>query len=409
MRPDRRAVAAASKERGRVFRAVGLMSGTSLDGIDAALVEFVDDGGPAPSWSVRAFVTVPYSSAQRTQLHDAIVQGGASAFCRANADLGEWFADAVLRVCADAGLDPSEVDLVGSHGQTIWHDPPAEGCRGATLQLGCAATIAERTGIAVVSDFRARDVAAGGEGAPLVPWVDRLLFSLPDRRRVLQNIGGMANLTWLPPLGEDAPILAFDTGPGNALIDAAVEMATNGRERYDAGGRWAERGAVLPTLLDELLTHPYFRRDPPKSTGREVFGRPYVEELVRRLQPETEREWADLIATLTALTAETLSDAIRRWVLPRGVDEVVVTGGGAHNPALRRMLEERLDPIPVRDGEVLGLDPDAKEAVAFAALAWAHVRGVPANVPEATGAAGPRVLGSYTPGASDASPRRPSA
>lgn len=389
----------ARKNSGDRLRVVGLMSGTSLDGIDAALVEFRGADTVSLEWSLLAAVTVPYTPAQRDQLHDAIVHGGAAAFCRAHAHLGEWFAEAVLRVCAEAGLEPREVDLVGSHGQTVWHDPPDKGCRGATLQLGSAATIAERTGIAVVSDFRSRDVAAGGEGAPLVPWVDRALFSVPSRRRVLQNIGGMANLTWLPPRGEDSPLLAFDTGPGNALIDAAVELATDGRERYDAGGRWARRGTVLPELLDELLTHPFFRRDPPKSTGREVFGRPYVEALVRKVQPATDQEWADLVATLTALTAESIADAMRRWVFPRGVDEIVVTGGGAHNPVLSQMLADRVAPVPLIDGEALGLDPDFKEAVAFAALGWAYLRGVPANVPEATGAAGPRILGSYTPGA----------
>lgn len=383
----------------RVLRVIGLMSGTSLDGIDAALVEFEGDDPESLSWSLLAAVTVPYTPEQREPIHDVIARGGAGALCRLNVELGEWFADAVLAVCAEAGLDPADVDLVGTHGQTVWHEPPEAGCRGATLQLGCEATIAERTGIPVVGNFRARDVAAGGEGAPLVPWVDRLLFSVPDRRRVLQNIGGMANLTWLPPRGEDTRLLAFDTGPGNALIDAAVELATGGEERYDVDGHRAARGTVQSDLLEELLSHPYFERQPPKSTGRETFGRPFVEALVRKLRPETDQDWADLIATLTALTAESIAGALRRWVLPRGVDEIIVSGGGAHNLVLCRMLEERLRPLPIHDGDALGLDPDAKEAVAFAALAWAHIHRVPANVPTATGAAGPRVLGSFTPGA----------
>src|SRR5690606_4501572 len=267
------------------------------------------------------------------------------------------------------------------------------------LQLGCAATIAERTGIAVVSDFRSRDMAAGGEGAPLVPWVDRLLFAAPDRRRALQNIGGMGDVTWLPPRGDDSPLLAFDTGPGVALIDAAVELATGGRQTFDRGGEWAARGRVQEPLLAELLTHPFFDQPPPKSTGREVFGRPMVEAIAARHAPLDEQAWADLIATLTALTARSIGDAYRRWVLPLGVDEVFLTGGGSRNPALHRMIQAELDPIPVHAGESLGIDPDAKEAVAFAALAWAYMRGLPGNVPEATGAAGPRVLGSYTPGA----------
>jgi anhydro-N-acetylmuramic acid kinase len=378
----------------------GLMSGTSLDGIDAALVELTGDV-LAPDWSVRAFLDVPYSNAQRHAIHDAIVAGTAAGLCRLHADLGEWFADAALRVCGAAGVAPEQVAVLGSHGQTVWHEPPASGRRGATLQLGCAATIAERTGIPVVSDFRTRDVAAGGEGAPLVPWADRALFSQPGRRRVLQNIGGMANLTWLPPRGSAEPLLAFDTGPGNALIDAAVELATEGRETFDRDGAWAERGLVDEPLLDELLAHPFLQREPPKSTGREVFGRPFVEQLAARLRPADRAAWAALIATLTELTARSIAHSIERWLLPRGVDEVVLTGGGAYNLSLVRRLAARLAPLPVRsEASALGIDPAGKEAIEFAALAWAHLRGAPGNVPEATGAIGPRVLGSYTPGRS---------
>jgi len=373
------------------------MSGTSLDGIDAALVAF--EGGESDlAWRVEGFLTVPYPPERRERIHRAIVDGSAAVICRLHAELGEWLAEAALELCRSVGVEPDEVDLIGSHGQTVWHEPPVGGRRGQTLQLGDAATIAERTGIPVVSDFRSRDMAAGGEGAPLVPWVDRLLFSLPGRRRVLQNIGGMANLTWLPPRGDATPLLAFDTGPGNALIDAAVGLATGGRETYDRDGGWASRGQVRQELLNELLAHPFFERPPPKSTGREVFGRPFVESVVRREAPSSEQEWADLIATLTALTARSIADAIRRWVLPRGVDEVVLTGGGSHNPVLRSSLEAALSPVAVFPGAVLGVDPDAKEAIAFAALAWAHVRGFAGNVPDATGAAGVRVLGSYTPG-----------
>lgn len=373
---------------------IGLMSGTSLDGVDAALVEFAEGAVAA----LRAFVSIPYTLAQREQIQQAIVAGGAAELCRLDVELGEWLAAAALRVCAEAGVRPEAVDLIGSHGQTVWHAPPRPGSRGATMQLGCAATIAERTGIPVVGDFRARDMAVGGEGAPLVPWVDRELFSAPGRRRVLLNVGGMANLTWLPPLDEGGALLAFDTGPGNALIDAAVELATAGGACYDRDGGWARRGTVDDELLAELLRHPYFERVPPKSTGREVFGRPFVEALVARREPSDEEDWADLIATLTALTARSIAGAIANWVLPRGVDEVIMTGGGVHNPVLREKLAEALGAVPLLSGEALGLDPDAKEAVAFAVLARAFLQRVPGNVPEVTGAAGPRVLGSYTPG-----------
>jgi anhydro-N-acetylmuramic acid kinase len=380
-------------------KVVGMISGTSLDGIDAALVELDGRGEMDVRWAVHSFITVPYTPEQRAEIHDAIVKGGAAELCLLHARLGEWFAAAALDACRAAGVEPAAVDLIGSHGQTVWHIPPHEGRRGATLQLGCPATIAERTGIPVVSDFRSRDIAAGGEGAPLVPWVDRILFAAPGRRRALQNIGGMGNVTWLPPRGDGGPLLAFDTGPGIALIDAAVELATGGRETFDRDGRWAARGRVQDPLLAELLAHPFFDRPPPKSTGREVFGRPFVEDLVTRLRPAQDQDWADLIATLTALTARSIGDAYRRWLFPRGVDEVFLTGGGSRNPVLCEMIRTELRPLPVLPGEELGVDPDAKEAVAFATLAWAHRLGLPGNVPEATGARGARVLGSYTPGA----------
>jgi anhydro-N-acetylmuramic acid kinase len=379
------------------------MSGTSLDGIDAALVEL----GPPPAgsrpgppeWRLVAFETVPYDRSQREELHGAVAGGAAGELARAHARLGEWFAEAVLAVCRRAGLEPGEVDLVGSHGQTVWHEPPRDGARGATLQLGCPATIAERTGLPVVSDFRSRDMAAGGEGAPLVPWVDRLLFA--DRHsRVLQNIGGMANLSRVPPAGSDDEVVAFDTGPGNVLMDAATELATDGAHSYDRDGELAGRGRVDEALLAELLAHPYFHRPPPKSTGRELFGRSYVRALVEQRSPASGLEWADLLATLTALTARSIADAIRRWADPGYDGEVIVTGGGRRNPTLMAMLTRGLAPLPVRPGEVLGCPPAAKEAVAFAVLAWAHVHGRPANLPSATGATGPRVLGSLTPGRS---------
>ncbi|MEX1183380.1 MAG: anhydro-N-acetylmuramic acid kinase [Gemmatimonadota bacterium] len=377
---------------------MGLMSGTSLDGIDAAVVEFT--GAPlSPAWRLLAFVDLPYTAEQRRMIHDGILEGTAASLCRLNVDLGEWFADAALRACREAGVDSADVAVIGSHGQTVWHEPPRDGRRGATLQIGCAATIAERTGIAVVSDFRARDVAAGGHGAPLVPWVDRLLFSHPAKRRVLQNVGGMANLSWLPPQGSDEPVLAFDTGPGNALIDAAVELATGGDSTYDRDGAWAAAGEVNEVLLNELLAHPFLNQPPPRSTGRELFGRPFVQDIADRVRPGDRSAWASFISTMTSFTARSIADAITRWAVPLGVDEIIITGGGALNPTLVERIRERLAPIPVAAGSgVLGIDPAAKEALAFAALARAHLSGVPGNVPEATGAAGPRVLGCLTPG-----------
>jgi anhydro-N-acetylmuramic acid kinase len=377
----------------------GLMSGTSLDGIDAAIVSVEGETVDDISWELVGFVTLPFSEERRAAIHAAILDGSAAATCRLHADLGDWLAECALHACDAAGLRPGDLELIGSHGQTVWHLPPEPGRRGATLQLGDPATIAERTGRPVISDFRARDMAAGGQGAPLVPWVDQVLFAVPDRARALQNIGGIGNVTRVPPRGSEEALLAFDTGPGNALIDAAVELATSGRLAFDQDGRLASQGTVDERLLNELLAHPYFAAAPPKSTGREVFGMPFVRRLVEAVRPEGDGEWLNLVATLTELTARTISEAYARWVLPLGISEVVVSGGGARNLTLVRRVSELLDPVPVRDGSALGVDPEAKEALAFAILAWAHVKGIPANVPAATGASGPRVLGSYTPGA----------
>lgn len=380
------------------LRVAGLMSGTSLDGIDAAIVDFEGTSEADLRWRSVGFVSLPLTGAQREEIHEAMVRGGPAQLCGLHGRLGEWFSQAVVHACEASGVALDSVDLVGSHGQTIWHQPPADGQRGFTLQLGCASTIAERTGLPVVSDFRTRDMAAGGQGAPLVPWVDRALFSAPGKRRALQNIGGMGNVTWLPARGEEAGLLAFDTGPGNVLIDAAVELATQGQETYDRDGQWARRGAVQQDLLRELLQHPFYALPPPKSTGREAFGKAMVRELAARHGAGGRMGWPDFIATLTALTARTIGEAYRAWLLPRGLDEVFVTGGGARNPVLLEMIRGELVFPSVRTGDALGVDGDAKEAVAFAALAWAHVNRIPCNVPAATGAVGPRVLGSYTPG-----------
>ncbi|MBI4539526.1 MAG: anhydro-N-acetylmuramic acid kinase [Gemmatimonadetes bacterium] len=375
------------------------MSGTSLDGVDAVLLELEGSEPAALTWRLRAFVTIPYGEERRSGIAQAIESGDASSLCRLHADLGEWLAEGALAVCAAARLKPEEVAAIGSHGQTVWHEPPTAGRRGATLQLGDPATIAERSGVRVIADFRARDVAAGGHGAPLVPWADSVLFAGHGRRRAIQNIGGMANVTWLPPRGSDLPVFAFDTGPGVALVDAAAARATGGRMHYDEEGRLAAAGRVREDLLLELLAHPFFQLEPPRSTGRETFGTPFVRRLIERVAPNGEGQWADLLATLTALTARSVADAYRRWVLPHGVDEIYVAGGGARNPTLMGMLAAELAPVPVRRLDELGMDSDAREAAAFALLAWAHLLGLPANVPAATGAAGPRILGSLSPGA----------
>jgi anhydro-N-acetylmuramic acid kinase len=376
---------------------LGLMSGTSMDGIDAVLLELRGDADSL-EWRLVHWAAAPYRPEQREAIHGAILAGSADALCSLHADLGEWLAAAARTVCERAEVPLEEVRAIGSHGQTVWHRPPAEGWRGATLQLGDPATIAERTGCDVVSDLRSRDVAAGGHGAPLVPLADRLLFAHPDHPRALQNIGGIGNVTWVPARGEDAAPLAFDTGPGNALIDAAVELCSAGAQTFDRDGYIAERARVDTALLERLMEERYLAMEPPKSTGREEFGRPFVERLAAGYAPDDEEAWGSLVATLTEFTARSIADAYERWIIPRGVGDVVVTGGGARNPVLLRRIRELLHPLPVDDGASLGIDPEAKEAAAFALLAWAHVARVPGNVPTATGAAGPRILGSLTPG-----------
>lgn len=391
------------------MKVVGLMSGTSLDGVDAALLELEGEIPAELEWSLLGFVSRPYDDERRERLRRA-AEGTATTpeLCRLDADLGAWLAEAVAAVRREAGEESAGVDVVGSHGHTVWHEPPAGGRGGASLQIGNPAVLAERTGAPVVSDFRSRDVAAGGHGAPLVPFADRLLFSRDDGPRALQNLGGIGNVTWLPERGVDADVLAFDTGPGVVLLDTAAERATAGRLRCDRDGKLAVRGRVDEALLRELLSDPFFRQEPPRSTGRERFGAPRVDEIARERgldAGEGEAAWCDLLATLTALTARSVGDAYRRWVVPRGVEEVVLTGGGARNPALREAIRRELAPVPVRTGSgALGMDPDAREAAAFAVLAWAHLAGVCGNVPAATGARGRRVLGSLTPGATGEGP-----
>jgi anhydro-N-acetylmuramic acid kinase len=380
---------------------MGLMSGTSMDGIDVALLELEGDDPDTLDWTLLSFRSIAYGPERRDRLRAALDAGGAEALCALHSDLGEWLGKAARAVLDTVGVPPRDVAVVGSHGHTAWHHPPSRGVRGATLQLGDPATIAALTGVPVVSDFRSADVAAGGHGAPLVPWADRILFSVPGRRRALQNLGGVGNVTWLSPRGAPEPPVAFDTGPGNGLLDAAARRATGGESDMDEDGAMAAAGVPDPDLLAALLAHPFLAESPPRSTGREAFGPSLVADLAQRkgLHSGTASPgWNDLLATLTEFTARTVADAFRSWVLPLGVDEVVLTGGGARNPELVRRIGAALAPLRVRTGaDALGMDPDAREAAAFAVLGWAHIKGHPANVPTVTGASGPRVLGSWTP------------
>jgi len=288
---------------------------------------------------------------------------------------------------------------VGSHGQTIHHLPEGRRVGGrrvrSTLQIGEPCVIAERTGITTVADFRPRDMAAGGQGAPLVPYADYVLFRHDRKGRAVQNIGGIANVTFLPPACSADDVVAFDTGPGNMMVDRAVSLATEGRRRLDCGGRMAARGSVNEPLLTELMRHPYFRRKPPKSTGRETFGREFTDHLWRRARRKGVPA-EDFVATVTALTARSIADACRRF-LKGSLDEVILCGGGARNRTMVAMLAEALAPTAVRLSDELGIDADAREAIAFAVLARETIRGAAGNVPSATGARRRVVLGKVIP------------
>ncbi|HOK95779.1 MAG TPA: anhydro-N-acetylmuramic acid kinase [Anaerohalosphaeraceae bacterium] len=378
------------------LRAAGLMSGTSADGIDAAIIDI-----HGKNISVAGFGTVPYSPAVRTAILDLCNPAGSRLdnICHYNALLGELFAKALIRVCRKESIPLDSIDLIGSHGQTIYHNPAGRRQAGrlvrSTLQIGEPSVIAERTGILTVADFRPRDMACGGQGAPLVPFADYLLFSHRRQNRIIQNIGGIANATWLPAGGRPENTAAFDTGPGNMVIDGLVRIITGGRQNYDRNGSWAARGTVHQDLLSELLTHPYFNRYPPKTCGREQFGLDYCRMLVKKAARLRLNE-ADLLATATALTAFSIAQAYRRF-LDKQPQQVILCGGGYRNRTLVKMLRWYLEDMELLTTNDFGIDADAKEAVCFALLGWAAVKGIPANIPSATGAHRAAVLGKIVP------------
>jgi anhydro-N-acetylmuramic acid kinase len=374
--------------------AVGLMAGTSLDGIDAALVR-IEGAGDAIRIETLATHYQPYTPDERAGLLRLIESGTLADLCAWDAYLGERFAQAALAVIRNAA--PPRVDFIGSHGQTVWHAPDAQ-VLGAptpnTLQIGQPDVIAARVGVPVVADFRTRDIAYGGQGAPLAPLVDWLLLCSDTEPRAALNLGGMANLTVLPAGGTPDAIRAFDTGPANALIDLAVQRGTGGAQTYDRDGALAESGAVHPPLLAWLLAHPYFQQPPPKSTGREVFGHARLDAIHTQFP---DLPLPTLIATLTELTAATIADALQKWVLPAcPISRIIVSGGGLHNRALMRRLAAHLPNIALESSAAYGVDPDFKEAIAFAVLADRFLQGLPATYPSTTGVRQPTLAGKLT-------------
>jgi anhydro-N-acetylmuramic acid kinase len=370
---------------------VGLMSGTSLDGITAAVVRFTESENGKLSPELLAMSNRDYTPETRSRLARALTGATPSEYCRLNFELGEWLAEAAIGVMAEAGVARSDIAAIASHGQSIWHEPGH-----STWQTGESSVIAERTGVDVISDFRVRDMAAGGQGAPLVPIADALLFSDPVRWRALQNLGGIGNVSIVPPGGDVDGVRAFDTGPGCGVIDKVVR-ALRPDLPYDRDGKLASQGTAVTSVVDRALEHEYFRTHPPKSTGPELFSPAYTDALIESCRRErvgcTDE---DIVATAVSLTARSIRDSFDRFVA-EPVTEIFLSGGGARNPALVKAITESLAPIEVRDFDATFFDGDAKEAVAFALLGYLHLKSQPGNVPRATGAAGPRILGKRTP------------
>jgi anhydro-N-acetylmuramic acid kinase len=382
---------------------LGIMSGTSADSIDVCGVRLYQTPEETLSFEVVGLLEYPLPEALKTRL--LACMGGSSLkardICLLNTDVGEAFASAAQAFISQFQLSATDIFCIGSHGQTISHIPPKNGV-GGTLQIGEPCIIAERTGITTVADFRPRDMAAGGQGAPLVSFADKLLFQNPTLGRCIQNIGGIANVTALPPkttLDSDASILAFDTGPGNMLIDTAMTKFFG--KPMDLDGEMASFGQLDDEILAFLLDHPFLRKAPPRTTGREQFGSFYLEELLEKF-PRVHKE--HLLATLTFFTAKTIADAYKTYIIPQmPIHEVIMGGGGTFNKTLMRditRLLQGLNPdIVIKTHDDFGISNKAKEGLAFAVLAWATLYGMPNNIPSCTGAKHPVILGKIIPGA----------
>ncbi len=369
---------------------IGMISGTSLDGIDAALVE-IGEGAPR----LAGFCTLPMRPALRSRIMDdcSLDRSNIALTCSLNVELGYAFAEAAKEVCRQARFDMSEVYCIGSHGQTVYHIPVDEGeWLASTLQIGEPAIIAYETGATVVSSFRAMDMAAGGRGAPLVPYTEYLLYR-GDKGRALQNLGGIGNVTVLPEQCALDQVVAFDTGPANMIINELCQRFYG--LPYDDEGRLAATGEAQEAILAEWMAVPYILEPPPKATGRELFGAQFVDAALAKYPNVAPADW---LATATRYTALSMAENYRRFVFPYApIDEIILGGGGSHNLTLRRMIQELLPECPVLVQEDLGYSADAKEAIAFALLAYETMQGRMGNAPSATGAKHPAILGNITP------------
>lgn len=371
---------------------IGLMSGTSADGVDAALVR-IHGQGLQTRVEELAFVSPPFDGEVRQRILALACGdvGGSRELCQLSFLLGRLYVSACEAVCEAAGISKTDVDLIGSHGQTLWHIPRPESYLGTpitgTLQIGEASLLNEAFGCPAVSDFRVRDMAAGGQGAPLVPYTEYLLYRSDTQTVALQNIGGVGNLTLLPKGAALSDVLAFDTGPGNMVMDALVARLTNGAQTYDAGGALARAGQVSQPLLQWMLDDDYLSLEPPKTTGRERYGAAYVARMLKQAQA-LQVSLADCLTTATRFTAECIREGVERYCAPLP-QRLIVSGGGSHNETLMSYIAQAL---PLTD-VVKGSNSDAKEAVAFAILANECVHGLCGNAPRATGARHPAVLG----------------
>jgi anhydro-N-acetylmuramic acid kinase len=395
LRRDEVGVRGSTKTKGGARLFIGLMSGTSADGIDAVVAAISGEGR-----GLRARIVAhehrAFSPELRSRILSVCLCGAVAEICELNFLLGEHFARAAVAVLRKAGLRAQDIAAIGSHGQTIHHLPNA--VTPSTLQIGEPAVIAERTGITTVADFRVRDMAAGGQGAPLVPFADWALFTDKRRPRIIQNLGGIANLTFLPARAKLGEVIAFDTGPGNMVIDAVVTALSRGSRTFDRGGAWASRGKVSEPLLKRMMAHPFLKLRPPKTTGREEFGEPFILDVLRVARRHRLPDH-DIVATVTAFTAASIARAYQRFVFPKLTAaerkrlQIILGGGGTGNATLRRMLQERIGQGEILTHEAFGIANAAKEALAFAILAHEAMAGRPNNVPSATGARHAVVMG----------------
>ena len=381
---------------------IGLMSGTSCDGIDACLAR-ITGNGLSTRVDIIGFETYPYKNEIRELIIDASqnTTGTVDKICQLNFTLGKLFADAARQIAGKSSIPISDIDIIGSHGQTIYHisslKEKADNEVRSTLQIAEPSLIAQETGVTTVADFRTRDIAAGGEGAPLVPYADFILFGRDGIGRAIQNIGGISNVTFLPADCGIIDIIAFDNGPGNMIIDRFAEIITDGKLKYDKDGELASKGKLNQGLFERLCSHPYLSIPPPKSTGREDFGLQFSDDLYEELRRDNV-DVLDAITTVTAFTAKSISDSYRKYIQPSyRISEVVMSGGGVHNPVLVQFLKDYLKDIKLRKVDEFGIPSDAKEALAFAILANETICGNPGNVPSATGARERVILGKIIP------------